>query len=664
MRGAAGTLSRVLCTTVMLLTNGAVDPLRATSPSSALILEPMVGVIGPTAFAGGLTALHVGAAFAPSCVGATAFLKVLLNCTSASMLPELLRATDSEGHCALALAARASNADALRLLLEAGGWTGGHPTPQPVLGSGTGVVAEYHSIVGLDAVNCDGDAPLHLAVRAALPMSSWEVQDWEWHELQQRSVSTVAVLLQAGAHALQWDAGGLTPLHVCLALGTKHDHRQQQSGTENGMPFGDDDDDEVDALLDSVSEAISLAFVQGTCPSNRSTVGDDAGPCAATALCLNARTESGLPSAHLAAAAGRALALRTVIAAGADVRALSVGERLCLLRSGARGLRNAAAALARVRNQAELVAARGGRSDGTLLPLMSLLRGRRRALRGQLRVAKLLLVMPASSVGGCRDRRRASTISSAPSLALDSDRLDSTPLDTAVEAVAFMHQFVGECEQQQQLLQDQWEREAVASDNGGAEATEDDSGADGRAAPDGGFEASRPDPAAAAAVTSSGAAREAMSELSTARSPSEELRSRKLIAQGRIPQQRYGDTEERLSGSGGWGSDGDVDTDEHGRWAAPNRSQLESASLRLALDEARATALEWLGKKAGKRKLANDALRLCAEQPGLDQAQALAAAQAQFIAKHVAETRADFAEEVSTFFGSESEFQRGASSGW
>ena len=625
----------------MLLTQSAVDPLRATSPSSILISkhpaeeeeEEEEGT--PTLLcAGGLTALHVGAAFSPRCVGAVAFLKVVLACTPASLVPELLRATDSEGHCALALAARAGNADALRLLLDAagvgtpGGLTalqaGLHPAARD---AGSTREQECRAAVGLDAVNCDGDAPLHLAVRATLmPSTSCRAaaaQRWKWHQRQQRSVSSVLVLLQAGANALQWDAGGLTPLHVGLVLGTKHDHRQPQSDTAE-TPLSSAaaaDDNEVDALLDSVSEALSLAFARGTSTTAGQARPSDAGPSAATALCLNARTESGLPPTHLAAAAGRALALRALVAAGADVRALSAGERLCLFRAGARGLRNAAAALARVRAQAELVASRGGRSDGTLLPLMSLLRSRRRALHGQLQVAKLLVVMPAPAVASGRDRRNTLAMAAAPSssLALDSDRLDSTPLDTAVEAVAFMHQFVGECEQQQQqlLLQEQWEREcrqeAAASDDDDDEPQDGGAAAAAAIAHDAAEERDDSEPGAAAP-----AARHAASPCNSAGNTHAPSSAGGGAQRPDAPRRSDCVLPQRDDGAGdkprGWRGGAVVNTVAQDRWLEPNRSQLESTSLRLALDEARATAREWLAKRAGQRKLASDAIRLCADR--------------------------------------------------
>ena len=82
-----------------------------------------------------------------------------------------------------------------------------------------------------------------------------------------------------------------------------------------------------------------------------------------------------------------------------------------------------------------------------------------------------------------------------------------------------------------------------------------------------------------------------------------------------------------------------------------DRTQLESVSLQLALNDARAVAAEWLGKRAGQRKLVADAAQLRAKQPGLSEAHATELAREAFIEKHLLEQRREFEAELKSTIG-------------
>ena len=83
----------------------------------------------------------------------------------------------------------------------------------------------------------------------------------------------------------------------------------------------------------------------------------------------------------------------------------------------------------------------------------------------------------------------------------------------------------------------------------------------------------------------------------------------------------------------------------------PDRTQLESVSLQLALNDARAVAAEWLAKRSGQRKLAADAAQLRAKQPGLSKADATKLAREAFIEKHLHEQRLEFEAELKSNIG-------------
>ena len=82
----------------------------------------------------------------------------------------------------------------------------------------------------------------------------------------------------------------------------------------------------------------------------------------------------------------------------------------------------------------------------------------------------------------------------------------------------------------------------------------------------------------------------------------------------------------------------------------PDRTQLELASLQLALNDARAVADEWLAKRSGQRKLAADAAQLRAKQPGLSGPNQKLAREA-FIEKHLHEQRLEFEAELKSNIG-------------
>ena len=82
-----------------------------------------------------------------------------------------------------------------------------------------------------------------------------------------------------------------------------------------------------------------------------------------------------------------------------------------------------------------------------------------------------------------------------------------------------------------------------------------------------------------------------------------------------------------------------------------DRTQLESVSLQLALNDARAVAAEWLGKRAGQRKLVADAAQLRAKQPGLSEAHATELAREAFIEKHLLEQRREYEADLKSTIG-------------
>ena len=83
----------------------------------------------------------------------------------------------------------------------------------------------------------------------------------------------------------------------------------------------------------------------------------------------------------------------------------------------------------------------------------------------------------------------------------------------------------------------------------------------------------------------------------------------------------------------------------------PDRTQLELASLQLALNDARAVADEWLAKRSGQRKLAADAAQLRVKQPGLSEADATKLAREAFVEKHLQEQRLEFEAELKSTIG-------------